>query len=164
MCLLAFFSIFQNSTRDLTKWTEFHLPEISCNRNRTSKNPQAYVLVCSIEWPNIVAILIDIAVMCLVILCPFGSIYWFWYTQISNDFGSIRLRDIALYELMVSVELTLVWRSFVLERKTHTPPVDWFTRSAIPSRCTIYECFYAGFIVITEIKTTREKKNTNISF
>lgn len=56
----------------------YNSPEKSYNPNRTSRNPQAYVPVCSIEWPDTVVIWVGIVAMCPVISKPFV------YQRLSN--------------------------------------------------------------------------------
>lgn len=53
------------------KCIKYNSPEKSYNPNRTSRNPQAYVPVCSIEWPDTVVIWVGIVAMCPVIWKPF---------------------------------------------------------------------------------------------
>lgn len=51
------------------------IPEISCSQNHTSRNLLAHFQLCSVEWPDIVAISVDIVVV-RVILCSFLRLFY----------------------------------------------------------------------------------------
>lgn len=170
-----------------------NLPGISYSRNRTSRNPQVYGPVCSIESPNNVAISIGIVATCPAILCPFG-----WSIDLTVVVVTVMYTNISIVSMLISFvigaranalrtnwwfRLDWHWLCFSLipgyykRELKHTRGccccdsvrcfiVDWFSflftsfflflcsvlYRETTTRCAIWECFHAGFIVITEIK------------
>jgi hypothetical protein len=67
------------------------IPEISCSQNHTSRNLLAHFQLCSVEWPDIVAISVDIVVV-RAILCSFLRLFY----------ESFRLRQELLHTLSLT--------------------------------------------------------------
>lgn len=86
MCQHRFFSSISSSTIEFAflvgcrQKSDFNKnsdsPGKSCIPNRTSRNPRACVLVCSVEWPNTAVRWVGIVVMCPVIWTPFVCQRW----------------------------------------------------------------------------------------
>lgn len=100
-----------------------NLPGISYSRNRTSKNLQECVPVCSIVSPNNVAISIGIVAMCPAILFPLlidynAHRYFNIVSMIILFRQSCRVRECTTYELMVLAGLTLFLSRFRFYKRT----------------------------------------------
>lgn len=143
----------------------FNLPGISYSRNRTSRSLQECVLVCLVEWPNSVAISIDIVAKCPVILSPFWidsdwtqkektiiSMHWRWLrwsTRFDGEVGDAPNAPIRLHTHCVRIDgfgwtdsfsfrlsfCTFLWKKARTDARCF---VDCLIRSVIRSRCAIY--------------------------
>lgn len=128
----------------------FNLPGISYSRNRTSRSLQECVLVCLVEWPNSVAISIDIVAKCPVILSPFWiDLDW---TQKEKTIISMHWRR--LRWCFDSMERLVMRRTRRFDC-THTLCTNWWFR--------LNWQFFVSFIVLYVFMKKRHEPTRDVS-